>query len=319
MSGHRVLLVDDDPLNQYLICESMSELALECDCVESGERAWGLLQDPAAHYDVVVVDRILPGMSGIELLQRMKAEAQLARLPVIMQTGAAAPEQVREGLAAGAYYYLTKPFQPEQLVAILRAALSDARERGASEQHRGVQAATLRLLDEARFSFRTIAEAQRLAAFLSAIFPNADAIALGLTELLINAIEHGNLGISYAEKSRLRREDCWESEVLRRLALSEHRDKRATVMVSMRADDVVFTIADQGLGFDWRRYLEFDPDRAYDPNGRGIALARQMSFARLEYRDPGNVVEAVVSLNAIPETVSALAAQTEMGALSCPD
>jgi DNA-binding response OmpR family regulator len=296
MSCHRVLLVDDDPLNQYLICESLRQLDLECNCADSAERAWDLLQDSALCYDAVVLDRMLPGMSGIELLQRIKAQPHLAQLPVIMQTGAASPEQVREGLAAGAYYYLTKPFEPEQLVAILRAALSDALERGSLERHRRAQAATLRLLDQARFFFRTVAEAQQLATFLSSIFPNSEAVALGLAELLINAVEHGNLGISYAEKSRLRFEDRWDSEVLRRQALPEHRYKRASIVISMRADDVVFTITDEGPGFDWRRYLEFDPDRAYDPNGRGIALARQLSFSRLEYRDPGNVAEAVVGL-----------------------
>jgi hypothetical protein len=46
----------------------------------------------------------------------------------------------------------------------------------------------------------------------------------------------------------------------------------------------------------WDKFLSFDPDRAFDPNGRGIAMARMMSFASLEYQGKGNVVVARVSL-----------------------
>jgi hypothetical protein len=51
-----------------------------------------------------------------------------------------------------------------------------------------------------------------------------------------------------------------------------------------------------GQGFDWGRYLEFDPERAFDPNGRGIALARSLAFASVTYIDNGNVVEATIAL-----------------------
>ena len=56
----------------------------------------------------------------------------------------------------------------------------------------------------------------------------------------------------------------------------------------------VFEIADDGPGFDWRRFLDFDPERAFAPNGRGIALSRQLSFSSLTYIPPGNVVIVTV-------------------------
>ena len=55
---------------------------------------------------------------------------------------------------------------------------------------------------------------------------------------------------------------------------------------------------DCGDGFDWRRYLEFSPERAFDPNGRGIAMARQTSFASLEYLGRGNVAVATIAVAA---------------------
>ena len=296
VSAPKVLVVDDDPLNQYIISQSLDQIGLEVRSAETGERALELLEDPKSTYEVVVLDRMMPGICGVEVLRRIKSVPRFARLPVVMQTAAASPEQVREGLAAGAYYYLSKPFEPGQLQTIVRAALSEAGARRAIEWQRCAYTDTLELLDEARFSFRTIEEAYQLAALLSAMCPDPDTVLVGLSELLLNAVEHGNLGIMYAEKAHLRRADAWESEVARRLALPEYRDKRAQVALSRRTDLLIFTIADQGEGFDWRRYIEFDPERACDPNGRGIALARSVSFARLEYRDPGNIVEAVVSL-----------------------
>jgi hypothetical protein len=53
-------------------------------------------------------------------------------------------------------------------------------------------------------------------------------------------------------------------------------------------------VIDQGAGFDWQRYLDFDPERATDPNGRGIAMARLMSFESLSYSGCGNCVVATV-------------------------
>jgi anti-sigma regulatory factor (Ser/Thr protein kinase) len=123
-----------------------------------------------------------------------------------------------------------------------------------------------------------------------------DLAATGLTELLVNAIEHGNLGISYAEKKRLRLEGGWNDEVARRQRLPEYRDREVRVRVARRPDCFEFTVSDEGAGFDWRRYLDFDPERAADPNGRGIAMARLLSFSRLEYLGSGNAVVAAVAI-----------------------
>ena len=121
-----ILVVDDEPLNLEIIAEFLEGDAYRLEFAATGEEAWSLLEVPDSAYDLVVLDRMMPGMNGIELLKRIKADERLSHLPVIMQTAAAAPDQVREGLAAGAYYYLTKPYDPEALQTIVRAALDDA-------------------------------------------------------------------------------------------------------------------------------------------------------------------------------------------------
>jgi hypothetical protein len=63
----------------------------------------------------------------------------------------------------------------------------------------------------------------------------------------------------------------------------------------------VFSIRDEGKGFAWQRFLDFDPERAFAPNGRGIALSRQLSFASLTYLPPGNTVVVTVPRGAEAE------------------
>ena len=154
----------------------------------------------------------------------------------------------------------------------------------------------LSLLSEARFAIRTLDEARDLAGVLANACPDPETAVVGLTELLVNAVEHGNLGITYEEKSVLRNCHDWEAEVLRRLDLSENAEKKVDVHFQRAGDEIHFHIRDEGNGFEWKRYLDIDPRRAFDTHGRGILLARHFSFSALEYRGRGNEVTATVSL-----------------------
>ena len=106
---------------------------------------------------------------------------------------------------------------------------------------------------------------------------------LGLTELLVNAVEHGNLEISYDEKTELTRERALQREISRRLALPAYRDRVAAVRFERSGGRVQVEICDQGPGFDPEPYLTIDPRRVFDSHGRGIAIAKLLSFDRLEY------------------------------------
>jgi len=238
----------------------------------------------------------MPRLDGMELLRRVRRTPRLSGLPVIMQTAAATPDQVREGLQAGARYYLTKPYEPDALLAIVKSALEEAhRTREIQLQAEGMRRA-MGALRRAEFEFSTLGQATELASLASLVAPEPENIVMGLSELMINAVEHGNLGISYAEKSRLRLEDCWQEEVERRLRLPEYVGRRARLQIECSDEAVRYTVSDDGAGFDFARYLDFDPGRAFDPNGRGIAMARQLCFRSLEYKGCGNVVTATVEL-----------------------
>jgi DNA-binding response OmpR family regulator len=241
---------------------------------------------------------MMPGIDGLEVLRRMQADMRLQQVPVIMQTAAASREQVAEGLRLGAYYYLTKPYSHDALVAVVRSALDMVQRRRELtrdlDRYRGV----IGVMQEGRFRVRELDEAHALAAAVSSLAADPSSVAMGLSELLINAIEHGNLGISFHEKASLLAAEQLEREIEERLALPANAGKFVEVHITRVPSAVRVTIRDQGPGFDWRRYLTLDQSRALYPNGRGIAMARHIAFRTLEYVEPGNEVIVAFSASA---------------------
>jgi len=294
MTQWNLLVVDDEAINLSVIEECLDSPEYHLDFAASGEEAWDKLLQPQNNYDMVLLDRMMPGMSGMDVLQRMKDDARLRDVPVIMQTAAASAREVGEGIAAGVRYYLTKPYQPQALAGIVRAVLADVAEKRDLMARVAQQNLSFRALTQAAFEFSTPADAAGLASLLAPLCPQPEVAVVGLNELLLNAVEHGILGIGYAEKSTHVMNGTWAQELERRLQLPEYRDRRATLMVQNRGDAITFCIEDQGPGFDWDQYLKLSPERAFDPNGRGIAIARGLAFSRMEFLGRGNVVVATV-------------------------
>ena len=291
-----ILIVDDDHLDRQLLSAYLSSPSYALEFARDGVEAMTLLDREPVPYDVVLLDRIMPRMNGMEVLKRIKGDPRLRTLPVIMQTAAASPHEVLEGIRAGAYYYLSKPYSAQTILAVIGTAVHDYAEYKELQQkvRRGVECLTL--LQEATLSIRTVRQARDVAAVFVNTCPEPEAVVIGLTELLVNAIEHGNLGITYEEKSALNARGGWDAEVQRRLDLPENAGKRVELRMERTADELRFTIRDQGPGFDWQKYLDIHPQRAFDNHGRGIAIARAMSFDHLEYRGNGNEVVAAVKL-----------------------
>lgn len=304
----RLLVVDDEELNREIIREYLDDQ--DCDLFEadSGEQALEMLG--SGDFDAVLLDRMMPGIDGIEVLQRMKKDPRLAELPVVFQTAAAAADQLAEGLRLGAYHYLTKPYRRDALAAVVLSALDLGRQRRELRVKLATYSGVMRLVEEAHYRFRTLEEGQALAAALATVCADPERAAMGLVEVLVNAVEHGNLGIDFEMKARLLAAGQWQSETQRRLELPENADKFVDVYTCRIGEEVVVRIRDQGAGFDWRKFLVLDESRAFYPNGRGIALARQIAFTRLEYRGAGNEVEVGIAAGAeagVPATASSFA------------
>ena len=289
-----VLVVDDHALDRKLLTAYLTPEGYDVDTASDGVEAWGKLNAEPERYDVVLLDRTMPRMDGMQLLTRMKEQEHLRMLPVIMQTALARRDHILEGIRAGAYYYLTKPYDVDMLKSVVRTAVADHQAYREMQMQVKKGFDSLRLLEKATFTFQTVEQARDIGALLANTCPDPPATVIGLTELLVNAVEHGNLGITYEDKSKLFATGGWKEEVQRRLALPENASKRAEVSFERADGQLRFTIRDQGRGFDWQTYLQIDPQRAFDTHGRGIAMANRLSFSHIEYRGCGNEVVGTV-------------------------
>lgn len=297
MSDAHLLLVDNDPQSLNTLAGYFrSETGITFHTAGNATEAWAILQDEAEQFDLMILDCLMPQRGGLDLPQRIRADQRLAGIPLILQTPVPpTAEQLRNGAAAGAYHYLTMPARHDAVLAIVHAALAKSSFRNALRRQLRRQGGNHRKLDACEFSIRTLEEAGELATLIAQACPNADAALFGISELLVNGVEHGNLGLSYEEKSQLSLDNRWKSEVDRRSALPDNLAKRVRLSFRREPERITLRIADEGQGFAWRDYLELDPRRACDPNGRGIALARMLSFSSIHYEGCGNVAVATIA------------------------
>ncbi|MCS6294303.1 MAG: PAS domain S-box protein [Nitrospira sp.] len=158
---------------------------------------------------------------------------------------------------------------------------------------------TMQLMHHGRFELRTLDEARHLAELLAYAFPDPTRTQLGLTELFVNGVEHGNLNLSYTEKSALLNIGTLDHEIARRLMLPDFAQKRVRVSLDRTETALRMSITDDGEGFDWNQYLDLDGVRSADGHGRGIAMAKAISFDQLDFQGCGNQVVVSVSLKEI--------------------
>ncbi|MBF0294510.1 MAG: response regulator [Magnetococcales bacterium] len=302
MNHPRILLADDNPTNLLLLEEFLRDTSHPCHLpcelrtAKDGRETLTLLESHPEAFDLVLLDIMMPDMDGMEVLARMHLNNILTEIPVIFQTARTSSEEIAAGIDAGAYYYLTKPVDQNQLLTIVRSAFESARFRKRLRHRLASTLAGMTLITGLQLELRTMEEAGTVAELLASAFPDPDASCLGILELLYNAIEHGNLGLTYEDKGRLFLENRWEEEIAHRLQLPEYRDRKASVELTRTREELRLVITDQGNGFDWQSYLDIDPHRVTHSHGRGIAIANHTSFDTLRYVAPGNRVEATVRL-----------------------
>ena len=124
MNGKSILIVDDEAPIREMIVVALEMAGYDCLEAENSQQAHALVVDRRP--DLILLDWMLPGASGIELARRLKREDATASVPIIMLTAKAEEDNKIQGLEVGADDYITKPFSPRELVARLKAVLRRA-------------------------------------------------------------------------------------------------------------------------------------------------------------------------------------------------
>jgi two-component system phosphate regulon response regulator PhoB len=119
-----VLIADDEPHVVELVRVTLEDDRLSIIEAFDGEGALTLAQ--AMHPDVVLLDVHMPGLDGLEVCRRLRRDPAFAQTTIVMLTAAAQRDDVARGLAAGANHYLTKPFSPVALLALIERLRPEA-------------------------------------------------------------------------------------------------------------------------------------------------------------------------------------------------
>ncbi len=115
----RILIIEDEPVLRKQLIELLQQQDYQCDGCDNGHD--GLYYASEYPHDAAIIDLGLPGMSGIEIIQQLRQQG--LSLPILILTARDGWQNKVAGLEAGADDYLTKPFQPEELLARLKALL----------------------------------------------------------------------------------------------------------------------------------------------------------------------------------------------------
>ncbi len=243
----KVLLVDDEPYVTEIIGRILSQAKIEPLIASSGEEALHVLRNH--HADLVITDILMPGMNGLDLLEKIKG--LYPALPVIVLTAHGDFQVAKEALNRGAFYFLTKPFNKSTILNITEKALRLPRLTSEKRLVLPYAVTTLTYRIPSDFAFVPAISYQVMRACEDMEYPSKKinfAIPLAVDELVVNAIKHGN---------------------------KMDPSKEVAVEVRVGHDRFAMTVEDQGAGFDYASLpQEFSEENLLAEEGRGIMMVR---------------------------------------------
>lgn len=124
MTGRKILIVDDESAIRDMLRVALEMADYQCLEASNAQDAHALIVDEKP--DLILLDWMMPGTSGIELARRLKRDEVTSDIPIIMLTAKGEEDNKIQGLEVGADDYITKPFSPRELVARLKAVLRRA-------------------------------------------------------------------------------------------------------------------------------------------------------------------------------------------------
>lgn len=292
----QILVVDDQKEIQLMLRDVLEGQGYEVLTAGNGDEGLELYRQHRPAF--TLTDISMPGMSGLDLLRQIKSLNSEAS--VILMTGAGSETYAIEALRGGAVNYFNKPIDINELVetlaryAMLAAGYDFELYAGSMIESERLMLKLSNDLSQVNYAVQMIVNHCR------AVFPLEDMYTLrfGLYEMIVNSIEHGNLGITYEEKT-----EALERNQLNDLIRERNQDpvygaRRVRIDCLLTPDGISCTIEDEGDGFDHSMYSAAeDPAALFEQlgtsmHGRGIMLT-SLQFDKVEFNDKGNRVTIV--------------------------
>jgi DNA-binding response OmpR family regulator/anti-sigma regulatory factor (Ser/Thr protein kinase) len=283
----RVLVVDDQEALRTLLSRLLEREGFEPVEAADGEQAVALFKSQLPL--VVVSDIMMPRMDGLALLNEIKRIDRSAT--VILMTGQGNEEVLLKALRGGATNFFKKPFNMRDLIDEIRKVVEFRIEAARSTFFSPYLVEETKRFVLARSDSPYFPVINQITLQLPAIVADAEIlnIKIGIEEMVTNALEHGNLGITFEEKSKAIEEGRLAELVAERAGESDKAERRVTISSRLSPELFEITIADQGKGFNWRALPDVIPENLLSYNGRGIFLTK-IYFDEVIYNERGNEV-----------------------------
>lgn len=289
-----VLLAEDDWSLRQLITHQLERGGFNVFVASDGREGMELCERNKGRIDLILSDLLMPGVSGLEFA-RYNASSDF--LPFVVYSSMYDELTARMLIKAGVHDYLLKPIDQRILIGTIRHALVRAKMRGASICQLEPDGRRSIVIKSTR---EEIAKANdwisgQIKPWLTA--DEARLFAYHLSELLVNAYEHGNLGLGEKLKSALIINGRYEMEIESKEGLCA---KSITIDTSIINGMIEVTVSDEGAGFDYGKYINMTEgaiiDRLSLPNGRGILMSGKY-FDSMKYHNGGSSVIVTKSIS----------------------
>lgn len=118
-----ILVVDDDDISREILKAVLSQAGYEIKEASQGEEALQSLDNGCSKPDIIILDRYMPQMDGMEFVGRVKAKEEFRNIKVIMLTGGDSHQEITEASQMDIFYHMTKPLKKEVLLSVVDAAI----------------------------------------------------------------------------------------------------------------------------------------------------------------------------------------------------
>ncbi len=290
--GATVLVAEDDEVWRHVVVMILRKHGFNVLEAANGREARELYETPGHAIDVILSDILMPHVNGVELA-KINFEGRF--VPFIICTAVNDPFMALEALHHGVQDYLVKPTEEHLLINVLIGALARHRFYQETRENPAFEGNLDRIIIKPRLSEVPLAHSWLFHKMEPLRLANRDkGFVYALYEFIMNAHEHGCLGLGEQLKGELIRSDRYAEELMRRE--KERQGGRIEICISLLHDKVAITIEDDGPGFDPQPYLKLSHDdlieRLKRPSGRGIAIASRQ-FDSVIYGNGGSRVTLI--------------------------
>ena len=282
-----MLVVDDQEALRSLLARLLEREGFDPIQAEDGARAVEMYKTESPL--VVVSDIMMPRMDGLMLLNEIRRIDRNAT--VILMTGQGNEDVLLKALRGGATNFFKKPFNVRELIDEIRKVVEFRLEAARSSLFSPLLVEEMKHFVMPRADAPFFPVINQITLQLPCLLPQEDILNLkiGIEEVITNAIEHGNLGITFDQKSRAIQEGRLAELIADKGRESDAAGRSVRITSRLTPDLFEITIGDDGQGFDWRTLPAVEPENLLAFNGRGIFLTK-IYFDEVVYNDSGNVV-----------------------------